>query len=698
MLERKRNENLIRNRLVALLVACYFLFAYFIFLPVKPVYASETLQHHYETSGVIEDLKELKISENARYDTVKMLYFLEYGYGYDGLYSIYIYTYIPLNNTSISNIIYDSPKNAITFGFTDIEEDVLRVDYHKLKISTKGINEDTDDKVWTLENKDKTGVFVKWKVDLSDNDFILSNCAERYYCVSGVELHEERNPTATEFLVGNIYKCFNENGEDKVITSENLPTVSVDTYHTFYRTGVNRNDTSLNSGWQDQISSCYFSLPEYIGNVDTSYLSSIKAEFDYRYTTPILILDGDDDGCLLRTVAARFAETLHGSVDYSNNLYFYANLDYEYSTDSIVFPTSHCYSYDFDLIYKLFNFGRFLGDLPEDNFFEVYNRSFSYDYSFNNLGWFFPDSNLNNYIKDNKITEDYFFDGDNLLNYYYKYKDSPKIKDYLFEQVSNSAENKYSLVNVKYGKNILSYGENKDISKITFANLKQNSNGTFWENLGNALSTWWASLFSQRAYDIEEICPFEKVNYSDIYSLTDEELSNKYFVDINEISSFRTYCEENKLINKEVWLFRYDASNYYSNTVSCFYHDDSTQKTHTATGFIARQPIYLGFDIIEFGFNQDGKEFVIPAIHSPKDVFNDLTAQQDVDYSFLTNFLSSIMMLLFLLALVVLVIVCWPFFKLVFNGAGLIIKGALKIVFLPAKIIFRKRPKNDDDS
>ena len=56
MLERKRNDNVIRNRLVALLVACYFLFAYFVFLPVKPVYASETITY----TDVLEDLQKDK--------------------------------------------------------------------------------------------------------------------------------------------------------------------------------------------------------------------------------------------------------------------------------------------------------------------------------------------------------------------------------------------------------------------------------------------------------------------------------------------------------------------------------------------------------------------------------------------------------------------------------------------------------------
>lgn len=699
MLERKRNNNLIRNRLVALLVACYFLFAYLIFLPTKTVYASETLQHHYETSSVVEDLESLEINTTDSYDTVKLLYFLEYGYGYDGLYSIYLYTYIPLNNTSISNIIYDSSKNAITFGFTDTEEDVLRVDYHKLKISTKN----TESKEWYFENENKTGVFVKWKVDLSENNFILNESAHRYYCVSGIELQEKRNPTATEFLVGNIYDCYkNEEGKDMVIVSANLPTVSVDTYHTFFRTGSSELDNSLGSGWQDQISSCYFSLPKYIGNVGTSFLSSIKATFDYKYTTPILVL-GDDSNATTNqwkndNVYTAFLRNslFQDTCLVGNRLYFYAN----YKKNSYIPENSKFYHHEhsYDLFYgnERIHFVDFGNETNSSNV----------SYKLNNLGWLFYDENLINYIEDEIVSEDYFFDGDNLLNYYEKYKNDSNINSYLFEQVSDNDNNSYSLAGLKYGKNTLTYGnsnnENVDISKITFSTLLSNSvGGTFWENLGNALSTWWAELFNKRAYKIEEICPFERVDYTDVYALTDDELSKKYFVDINEITSFRNYCKESLLINKDVWLFRYDASEYYSSTAFCSYTNAAENPiTYNATGFVARQPVYLDFDILQFGFTQEGKEFTIPVEHSPENVFNDLTAQQDVDYSFLTNFMSYVTLLLFAIAIVVVIIVFWPFFRIVFSGIGLILKIVFKIVFFPFRLLGNlfKSKNNDDDS
>ena len=98
MLERKRNENLIRNRLVALLVACYFLFAYFIFLPVKPVYASDSVKPYYETSNIYEDIDKLGITYDVSTTDVSLLAFLEYGYDKETehkLYSLYLYVFIP---------------------------------------------------------------------------------------------------------------------------------------------------------------------------------------------------------------------------------------------------------------------------------------------------------------------------------------------------------------------------------------------------------------------------------------------------------------------------------------------------------------------------------------------------------------------------------------------------------------------------
>ena len=166
------------------------------FLQPKYVYASDEKFQSYDETDIKTDLEEFKIDTTKTYSDVTLLYFLEYGYGYESIYSIYLYTYIPLGQTSVTEIIYDSKYNSIAFGFTDNKENVLRVDYHKLTMYTKTIKEEnakiSDSVSWFLYKEDNSGVFVKWKVDLMSNNFILSGCANRYYCVSGIELHEKR--------------------------------------------------------------------------------------------------------------------------------------------------------------------------------------------------------------------------------------------------------------------------------------------------------------------------------------------------------------------------------------------------------------------------------------------------------------------------------------------------------------------------
>ncbi len=742
MLKRIPNDKLKKYRLVALLVAVYFLFSYFALLSVKPVYASEELQHHYETSGVVEDLesffyneenKTTTFSTDVEYDTVKLLYFLEYGYGYDDLYSIYIYTYIPLNNYKIDEILFNSNKNTLTFGFTDTSDDILKVDYNKLRIKTKTENKGVNIKSWYQFNKNKTGAFVKWQVELGDYSFLLNDCKERYYCISGIELHEKGKSTATEFLVGSIFKCYkNEDKIDCVDRFDNLPSVNVDVYHTFYRTGVTK-DSKLNlngegSGWQDQISSCYFSLPKYVGSVDTSSLSSIKAEFDYYYTTPILILPSYSkvyEGFNYWKGKTLLGENEFSFRDTDSN---YKNCEDADAFCSLKEINTYPYFISNTSVGKGCIYNWYPGVCNEPVWYNAFWYSYqnvvdSVGYVFDNLGWLFKDPNLDKYIekteKGDKINQNYYFSNSNLYTYYERnYKNLSKyslfdedglVYDELLQPFDGYQEVSLNNLGLKYGEtNVHTYAINDDIgdiTKITFDLLPQNNDdgsSSFWKLLGDSLESWWAEKCGERPHDTKTICPIEKVNYSDLNALTDEQVSNKYFVDINEIDSFRKFCEENKILNKETWLFRYDCCKYYSESATCYLYNSINNSTTKETGFVARESVYLDFDVLEFGFTQkDGNLFKISPTHSPENVFNDLTAQQDVDYSFLTEFLSYIMLLLLAVALVVLVIVCWPVISFVFNGAGLVLKCGLKIVLVPFKIIgklFKSKNDNDDDS
>lgn len=690
----------IKNKIFKIFFIIYSILVVFFNSTITYVHADTGAKPYYETSSIQEDLESLKIDVNKTYDTVTLLYFLEYGYGYDNLYSIYLYTYIPLNQINISSILYSSNKNTLTFGFTNNENDVLRVDYSKLNISTKISTESETDNLWCTYNSNNTAVFVKWKVDLTSNDFALPNCENRYYCVSGIELHEERHATATEFLVGNVYKCYSNENKEHCVDRIPLNSVDVDVYHTFYRTGASEINSSLESGWQNQISSCYFSLPKYIGNVDSSSLSSIKASYIYSFTTPILVLYDNSLYRLLYNYLGKNAE------DTENDIYFYSN--YIYDENKIGYTGDVIKRFSFDLYY---NESEILQNIIGQPTLEgqVNTLSWSTDskYSFDVLSWLFYDKDLSKYIKNNQISTDYVFNGNNLYNYYENSKNEIWFSS-LFE--SEEIANRLNLLGTKANEEVvLNYGnnnnENLDITKITFANLKTNSNGDFWENLGNTLSTWWALLFNKRAYKIEEICPIEKVDLNDVYALTNEEFSNKYFIDINEINIFKTYCKEQQVLNKEVWLLRYDACDYYSSVVNCSYSYEDLDEgkiINKTNGFIARQSVYLNFDILQFGFEQDGKTYVIPAIHSPENVFNDLTAQQDpLDY----EMLDTLKLIVALILGAILVVILWPFISpiisfiisLLFKGFIFLFKlifSAAKLVFVfPWNIIFKKQKK-----
>lgn len=571
----------------------------------------EEVPYDYDTSSVIADLNDgVEVPESEFVPTkylnnifsnsldqilqgnfnftqdIYVISFIENGYGTDN-FGLYLYVYNPNN----LDILSSSDKNKVQFSVSDKENDVFRSAYSKYNLA--------------LIDKTENNLYYKFKVE----DFSLSNYSERYYAVSGIELHIDGNGNATEYVVGSVYYCYSNNSGNTTISRKPLSTIDVDCTHVYYRT----DDSDKGRGYSNQLSACYFSLPkEYsFGNNLYGKLTEILAEFDLRYTKPILLLNNE-------SVYQKFVSVLGKTMPVWS--FIDGHIDWDLvSLNGLCFwcgrhqgPLHYIYDIGFN----------FIGASSP------YNESFFIS-SLDTLYWAFCDTTAD---FDN---EDYYYSAENLRNYAYGIKDiSIERFNALFEDEQYFINEELSLCGFNYGYNRHTYSISQDPEQgaVLGYELTFDAHG-FWDSIyeffgGNATET------------VSGIAPLVRVEYSDI-SLSDEDFSEKYLVAKQQVADLKTKLALAQVNQEEVWLFRYDCSEYYGAKAEVYIHkDEDGVPTGTCyDGLVCQEPVYLDWDILSFTFEQSavstetqGTKVVkttVPVNHSPEDVYHDLTRSKN---------------------------------------------------------------------
>ena len=154
------------------------------------------------------------------------------------------------------------------------------------------------------------------------------------------------------------------------------------------------------------------------------------------------------------------------------------------------------------------------------------------------------------------------------------------------------------------------------------------------------------------------------------------------YIGVSKIKSY--YNSETKKGNKVI-LFRFADTDYYC-TEARRYGDGNVDS------YIAQQTVFLDFDIIELTFNKEGEYHVIPAVSSPTDIINKITAPP-VQMKWWEIVLA-------ILLLVLLLIILWPFLPFILKALWWIITLPLRIVakvFSAIANIGKRRKKKDKE-
>ena len=202
---------------------------------------------------------------------------------------------------------------------------------------------------------------------------------------------------------------------------------------------------------------------------------------------------------------------------------------------------------------------------------------------------------------------------------------------------------------------------------------------SFWDNwknygLGSALS-------GGPTEGSRELAPIIILKASDLTG-TDKEIADRLCINIKDVKSLMAEYNTAKSNNEEIVLFRFATSDYYSEFVDVYEKNGGflwADKIYEDEVYIAKESVFLDFDIIQLTFHKEGKYTVIPAVSNPIDIVNDITTpvhnEPELEW--------------WKIALIIIgaVIVLILFFPLIVKVLGYIVYFTLRLLFLPLELI-----------
>lgn len=640
-----------------------------IFAPVSStfnVFASSGQSKTYADTQVMEDLENATIGDIPfdirNYpvksgESVQVIHFVEYGYCFfpdlQVDFGLYIYVY----NPGLWNLKTESQANRLqiaTLYHTNGEPAFYE------KFSLKFLSKSTGD---------LDGLFYKFKVQLSNDEkeSLLSRLdrIERRYDLSGVELSIGSSLTPYDFKITRTYfysgfaKGYgvNEEFDSTLICSiRGMEMVSLNVNQTWYRT-----ETSTKGlGWQHQINSVYFSVPNKLLN-DYGNLQKILAEWWEYQTQPIYVTKNAD-------LYNKYTPIVGQRTIKNNSLKYgiYTGFSGGGST-----PLTATWGFNDignfiknggtleEYIYYLFKVNDIEkysnSELPKGGVSseQLLNYIMSYDKSFNN--GYLP-------VKDNQISADLF---------------------------TNTIDQSRLESGIKRGYNLIEIdaGDTQDL-KFYDGVSQNNAWDWFWSG---GVKYVFGSLLQREVRPIEQLPATFPTG-------TDTQISDQYFVNLADVSELRNFHATAKQKDETVFLFHFAVTDYKCDWLTIY--DDknpawweyifgwivSQNRTYEGELYKAQQTLFFNFDIIQLTFEGDFGQTVIPVVSNPIDIIPDITPPTydpplDIDY---TDWLK---LILALLIGIILFVILMPLIPTIIQVLVFLIRTIFNIILLPFRVL-----------
>lgn len=591
------------------------------------IYASAaSVEDTFKNRDVLEDLMGATIGGKpfnlldypyCSEGSLQVISFAEYCYSYAANkrdnYGLYVYIYNPTGKevdvTSLQN------KIQMAVRYNSRGEATL---YEKFNLE-----------FCSASTGNYANLFYKFRVvDRAINGTTFSqrvSSNQRRYDVSGIELLAAGDRNATEYRVGGTY-CFtgyaagygpDAAAESTLVgTVENLETLSLDVYHTNYRTNV----SDLGENHYNDVNTVYFSVPERVfeqyGN-----LQKIHAQW-WEYKTKMAAITSNEE---FYDELLEYVGTDVGEYDPDVPVYLYA----EYKGSSTVSTTHHHYGWAFnkDMSTKtsLFmttycTYDKLSAIMPYAFYAPVVDTDSVFDFLHSK-----PPAGA---VEAN-VVQDWIYKYNNDLGNGYIDCNGRKISKDLFEAYADEGRKMgYNNVNV-------------DLSD-TFDLNSYDSTHSWWDKLWDFGLSWPAT-----DGDYKDVPPIYELKSRDL-SGSDDTIAAALLVNSGDVSALKEYYKAETAKGNRVILFRFANTDYYSAPAFRSGYTGHIDKTDT---YVAQQTVFLDFDIIDLTFHKDGEYVVIPAVSNPMDIVNGLEPPAE-EFQWWKIWLAVIMLVLLVVILI----------------------------------------------
>lgn len=174
-----------------------------------------------------------------------------------------------------------------------------------------------------------------------------------------------------------------------------------------------------------------------------------------------------------------------------------------------------------------------------------------------------------------------------------------------------------------YGEQEHTFYADEPFDLLTF-----NGTASGWEQFLLGWQQFWS--FGKPNYDWGSgnvtVDPIKRVSDSD-FSGTEEVNADNLLVHDLDYGEFKAYYDAHK--NDAVYLLRFAVTDYYAAQATVVTDAEWWNPGSWGTGtldnsstYMARETVFLDFEIIELTFNKDGNLTVLPAVMSPIDIIS----------------------------------------------------------------------------
>lgn len=189
-------------------------------------------------------------------------------------------------------------------------------------------------------------------------------------------------------------------------------------------------------------------------------------------------------------------------------------------------------------------------------------------------------------------------------------------------------------------------------------------------------SSFWKALFGN-SYAEEEFETVQFVEAADLNNIEENLYIAEYYSEELKQAYDAATAEGDYLV-----VFHFAVDDYYTASL-----DEHYLTGYDETGFVAREPLYMDFDMIEMTFDKEGKFVTLPVAHSPINVVSDLQLPGDDDFP--PDWLVWLIVFAIIVVVIVLLVVFAPgILTAILQAIWFVLKMIVKgIVFLLRLII-----------